>query len=97
MVHYDCAGIYGDEEDETKSCFKSAQNRVCCSMGYGYTYIGTPNFCVKVLWVCELIEVRNFCPTKIDSIQQKAFRMAVNNLNWLKISEDVDRSSEGRR
>ena len=96
MVHYDCAGIYRDE-DETKSCFKSAQNRVCCSMGYGYTYIGTPNFCVKVLWVCELIEVRIFCPTKIDSIQQKAFRMAVNNLNRLEFLEDVESSSEGRR
>ena len=33
-----------EEEDDPKSCFKSAENRVCCSLGYGIRYIGTPNF-----------------------------------------------------
>ena len=33
-----------EEEDDPKSCSKSAQNRVCCSLGYGFRYIGTPNF-----------------------------------------------------
>ena len=33
-----------EEEEDPKSCSKSAQNRVCCSLGYGIRYIGTPNF-----------------------------------------------------
>ena len=40
-----------DDEDEPKNCFKIAQNRVCCSLGYIFRYIGTPNFSKKVLWV----------------------------------------------
>ena len=40
-----------DDDDEPKSCFKIAQNRVCCSLGYIFRYIGTPNFSEKVLWV----------------------------------------------
>ena len=47
-----------DEDDaERKSFFNIAQNRVCCSLGYMYTYIGTPNFLKKVLWVYESSEV----------------------------------------
>ena len=49
-----------EEEEDPKSCSKSAQNRVCCSLGYGIRYIGTPNFCEKVLWVYESPKV---CPT----------------------------------
>ena len=49
-----------EEDDDPKICSKSAQNRVCCSLGYGIRYIGTPNFCEKVLWVYESPKV---CPT----------------------------------
>ena len=32
-----------EEDDDPKRCSKSSQNRVCCSLGYGYRHIGTPN------------------------------------------------------
>ena len=40
-----------DDDPERKSFFNIAQNRVCCSLGYMYTYIGTEDFGIKVLWV----------------------------------------------
>ena len=40
-----------DDDDEEKSFFNIAQNRVCSSLGYMYTYIGTEDFGIKVLWV----------------------------------------------
>ena len=40
-----------DDEDEPKNSFKIAQNRVCCSLGYIFRYIGTTNARKKVLWV----------------------------------------------
>ena len=51
-----------DEEEETKTCFKSAQNRVSCSLGYSYTYIGTPNVRVKVIWVYSHLKAGFFLP-----------------------------------
>ena len=51
--------IRDDENDDEKreSFFNIAQNRVCCSLGYMYTYIGTENFGIKVLWVYKSSEV----------------------------------------
>ena len=46
-----------DDDDEQKSFFNIAQNRVCSSLGYMYTYIGTEDFGIKVLWVYESSEV----------------------------------------
>ena len=46
-----------DDDAERKSFFNIAQNRVCCSLGYMYTYIGTEDFGIKVLWVYESSEV----------------------------------------
>ena len=40
-----------DEDEDPKNCSKISQNRVCCSLGYMSTYIGTTNFREKVLWV----------------------------------------------
>ena len=40
-----------EEEDEPKNCFKIAQNRVCCSLGYIFRYIAPTNAGEKVLWV----------------------------------------------
>ena len=40
-----------DDDDETFFSFIIYENRVCCSLGYCSTYIGTPNVRVKVLWV----------------------------------------------
>ena len=54
-----------DDEDEPKNCLKIAENRVCCSLGYCSTYIGTPNVRVKVLWVCESPELRFFLRPKV--------------------------------
>ena len=40
-----------DDDDEQKRFFNIAQNRVCSSLGYMYTYIGTEDFGINVLWV----------------------------------------------
>ena len=40
-----------DDDEGPKSCFKIAQNRVCCNFGYIIRYIGTTNARKKVLWV----------------------------------------------
>ena len=40
-----------EEDDDPKSCFKIAQNLVCCSFGYIIRSIGTTNARKKVLWV----------------------------------------------
>ena len=69
VVYYDCYGIYrdddDDDDDETFFSFIIYENRVCCSLGYCSTYIGTPNVRVKVLWVCESSEVRFFLGQKL--------------------------------
>ena len=56
-----------EDEEEPKSCFKIAQNRVCCSLGYIFRYIGTPNFSEKVLWVYSHLKSEFFS----DNIGQK--------------------------
>ena len=56
-----------DDDEEPKSCFKIAQNRVCCSLGYIFRYIGTPNFSEKVLWVYSHLKSEFFS----DNIGQK--------------------------
>ena len=40
-----------DDEEDPKNCFKIAQNRVCCTLGYIYKHIGTRKFLTKALWV----------------------------------------------
>ena len=40
-----------DEEEDPKNCFKIAQNRVCCTLGYIYKHIGTRKFLTKALSV----------------------------------------------
>ena len=67
MCDYDCRKFIVDEDDDDddddpKNCFKSAQNWIYCSLGYGYTYIGTPNFRVKVLWVYSNLKSDFFRP-----------------------------------
>ena len=44
-----------DDDKDQNNCFKSAQNWIYCSLGYANTYIGTPNFRVKVVWVLNSI------------------------------------------
>ena len=56
-----------EEDEEPKSCFKIAQNRVCCSLGCIFRYIGTPNFSEKVLWVYSHLKSEFFS----DNIGQK--------------------------
>ena len=40
-----------DDDDDQKNCFKISQNLLYCSLSYTSTYIGTPKFLTKVLWV----------------------------------------------
>ena len=56
-----------EDEDEPKNCFKIAQNRVCCSLGYIIRYIGTTNARKKVLWVYSHLKSEFFS----DNIGQK--------------------------
>ena len=75
LVYYDSHIIYHDDEDEDeededdepKNCFKIAQNRVCCSFGYIFRYIGTTNARKKVLWVYSHLKSEFFS----DNIGQK--------------------------
>ena len=74
-VYYDLFRINrddDDDEDEPKSCFKSAQNRVCCSLEYIFRYIGTPNFREKVLWVYSRLKFGISLP-KTEKNRHKAF------------------------
>ena len=43
--------VVQDDDEDRKSCFKSAKNRVCYSLSHMYTYIGTPKFLINPLWV----------------------------------------------
>ena len=62
-----------DEEEEPKNCFKIVQNRVYCTLGYSSTYIGTPKFLTKVLWVYSHLKSDSFWQnfTKFDIVLQE--------------------------
>ena len=62
-----------DDDEDDKSCFKIAQNRVCCSLGYIIRYIGTPKFSEKVLWVYSHLKSEFFS----DNIGQKLTEFAL--------------------
>ena len=63
-VYYDCTELIVQDDEDRKSCFKSAKNRVCYSLSHMYTYIGTPNFLTNPLWVYQSSEVYTKKPIK---------------------------------
>ena len=59
-----------DEEDDVdkKNCFKISQNLLYCSLSYTSTYIGTPKFWTKVLWVYNHLKSEFFSKKKLLNV-----------------------------
>ena len=60
-----CFIVEEEEEEEPKNCFNICQNLLYCSLSYSSTYIGTPKFLVKVLWVYSHLKSDFFCLQKV--------------------------------
>ena len=57
-----------DEEDEKKNCSNISENLLYCSLSYTSTYIGTPKFLTKALWVYSHLKSDFFSEKKLLNV-----------------------------
>ena len=57
-----------DDDDGQKNCFKNFQNLLYRSLSYTSTYIGTPKFLTKVLWVYNDLKSDFFSKKKLLNV-----------------------------
>ena len=57
-----------DEEEEKKNCSNISQNLLYCSLSNTSTYIGTPKFLTKALWVYSHLKSDFFSEKKLLNV-----------------------------
>ena len=57
-----------DDDEEKKNCSYISQNLLYCSPRYSSTYIGTPKFLTKALWVYSHLKSDFFSEKKLLNV-----------------------------
>ena len=69
-----------EEEDEKKNCSNIFQNLLYWSLSYTSTYIGTPKFLTKVLWVYNHLKSDFFVEEKVTKCDVALHQFIKNHL-----------------